>query len=71
MMNITRHIFMLNIRRNKAVFDLDGNTTRGSLKSRTATKLVREWIDLHVSELQKNWDLAKAGKEINKIEPLK
>ncbi len=56
---------------NKAVFDLDGNVTKGSLKSRTATKLVREWIDLHVSELQKNWELARAGKEINKIGPLK
>jgi len=63
--------FHAEYQRNKAVFDLDGNTTRGSLKSRTATKLVREWIDLHVSELQKNWELARAGKEIDKIEPLK
>ena len=51
--------FHAEYQRNKAVFDLDGNTTRGGLKSRTATKLVREWIDLHVSELQKNWELGK------------
>jgi len=55
---------------NNAVFDLSGNITRGSLKSRTATKLVREWIDLHVAELLEDWDCAQAGKEIKKINPL-
>jgi hypothetical protein len=40
------------------------------LKSRTAVKLVREWIDLHVAELLEDWDLAQAGKEIKKIDPL-
>ncbi|HLF83237.1 MAG TPA: DUF4160 domain-containing protein [Blastocatellia bacterium] len=55
---------------NKAVFDLSGNITRGNLKSRTAIKLVREWIDLHVAELIEDWDLAQAGKEIKKIAPL-
>ena len=55
---------------NKAVFDLAGNMTQGTLKSRTAIKLVREWIDLHVAELIEDWDLAQAGKEIKKIDPL-
>ncbi len=55
---------------NKAVFDLNGNIAKGLLKSRTATKLVREWIDLHVPELQADWELAQAGKEIKKIAPL-
>ena len=55
---------------NKAVFDLNGNMTQGTLKSRTAIKLVREWIDLHVVELQEDWELAQAGKEIKKIDPL-
>ena len=54
----------------KAVFDLGGDVTRGDLGSRTATKLVREWIDLHVAELREDWDLAQAGKEIKKIAPL-
>ena len=54
----------------KAVFDLSGNISRGDLKSRTAVKLVREWIDLHVSELTEDWELAQAGKEIKKIPPL-
>ena len=55
---------------NKAVFDLSGNITQGNLKSRTAIKLVREWIDLHVTELLEDWELAQAGKEIKKIDPL-
>jgi len=55
---------------NKAVFDLSGNIMQGNLKSRTAIKLVREWIDLHVAELLEDWKLAQAGKKIKKIDPL-
>lgn len=54
----------------KAVLDLLGNVTRGELGSRTATRLVREWIDLHVDELLENWELAQAGREVKKIAPL-
>ncbi len=55
---------------NKAVFDLNGNITRGNLVSRTAVRLVREWIDIHSNELREDWELAQAGKEIKKIAPL-
>jgi len=55
---------------NKAVFDLYGNTIKGDLSSRTATRLVREWIDIHLSELEEDWILARTGKEIKKIAPL-
>jgi hypothetical protein len=54
----------------KAVFDLAGNMTHGGLKSRTAVRLVREWIDLHVDELREDWELARAGREPNRIVPL-
>jgi hypothetical protein len=54
----------------KAVFDFHGNIMKGDLNSRTATKLVREWIDLHVNELEEDWALARDGKEIKKIAPL-
>ena len=54
----------------KAVFDLKGNIIKGELNSRTAIKLVREWIDLRYNELQDDWKLAKAGKELKKISPL-
>jgi hypothetical protein len=54
----------------KAVFDFNGNTLKGSLKSRTATKLVRKWIDLHFEELEEDWRLARDGQEMKKIDPL-
>ncbi len=54
----------------KAVLDLSGNVTRGDLGSRTATRLVREWIDLHVEELRNDWELAQAGRDVKKIAPL-
>ncbi len=54
----------------KAVFDFEGNVIKGNLSSRTATKLVREWVDLHASDLEEDWELARAGNEIKKIEPL-
>jgi hypothetical protein len=55
---------------NRAVFDFNGNVVRGALISKTATKLVREWIDLRIDELQEDWKLARAGKEVKKIAPL-
>ena len=54
----------------KAVFDLNGNIARGDLGSRTAVRLVREWIDMHRNELREDWELTQAGKEIKKIAPL-
>ena len=54
----------------KAVFDLRGNITHGDVQSRTAIKLIREWIDLRSDELQEDWELARTGKELKKISPL-
>ena len=53
-----------------ALFDFQGNVVKGDLSSRTATKLVREWIDMHLVELELDWDLARSGKEIKPIKPL-
>lgn len=69
-MIMSLRIFMPNTKRYKAVFDLKGNITRGDLQSRTALKLVREWIDLRSDELQEDWELSQAGKELKKISPL-
>jgi hypothetical protein len=55
----------------KALLDFRGNILRGDLQSRTALKLAREWIDMRYEELIEDWELAKQGKEIKKIEPLK
>ena len=54
----------------KAMFDLAGNVIKGELGSRTAIKLVREWIDLHDGELRSNWELAQASRELQPINPL-
>ena len=54
----------------KALLDFRGNILRGDLQSRTALKLVREWIDLRYAELLEDWELAKQGKEIKTIDPL-
>ena len=54
----------------KALLDFTGNIIHGSLNSKTATKLIREWIDLHFNELENDWELAKAGKDIKPILPL-
>lgn len=55
---------------NKAVFDINGNMLKGDLKSKTARKLVREWVDLHSDEIANNWELAIKGQELRKIDPL-
>jgi hypothetical protein len=55
---------------NKALLDFRGNIIKGDLRSKTALRLVREWIDLHVDELVEDWELARAGREIRQIEPL-
>mgnify|MGYP000944441317 FL=1 len=54
----------------KSVFDFNGNVIKGNLNSKTATRLVREWIDLRINDLQEDWDLARSGKEVKKIAPL-
>jgi Domain of unknown function (DUF4160) len=48
----------------KAVLDFNGNIVKGTLNSKTATKLVREWVDLRLAELEEDWNLVRAGKEI-------
>ena len=55
---------------NKVVLDFQSNITRGSLGSRTALRLVREWIDIHTVELMENWEFAKSGKNKKRIAPL-
>ena len=55
---------------NKAVFDLNGNMAKGDLRSKTARKLVREWVDLHSKEIAQNWELAMNDKGLKKIDPL-
>ncbi len=54
----------------RGVFDFHGNMTRGSIKSKTAKKLIKEWANLHHQELVENWEKAAGGNVIDKIAPL-
>jgi hypothetical protein len=45
------------------------NVLNGSLPPR-ALRLVREWADLHASELEQNWDLAQALEPLVPIDAL-
>ena len=54
----------------KAVFDLHGNITVGDLSSKTAVKLVREWIDLREDALLEDWKLAQKNMPLKNIAPL-
>jgi hypothetical protein len=49
---------------------LEGEIIEGDLKS-DKIKLVQAWILIHKEDLLANWELAKSGQPIFKIEPLK
>ncbi len=53
-----------------AVFDFRGNMLRGNIQSRTAVRLIREWVDLHQAELEENWNEMQQGQGFHKIPPL-
>ncbi|MBN1960789.1 MAG: DUF4160 domain-containing protein [Deltaproteobacteria bacterium] len=52
------------------VLDFKGNVLNGDLQSRTALRLLREWIDIRIAELEEDWQLAKSGHTIKPIKPL-
>jgi hypothetical protein len=54
----------------KAKLDFQGNVLRGDLGSRTALRLLRDWIDQHEAELHHDWELARQGQPLERIAPL-
>jgi hypothetical protein len=71
--NIRHHIPHIHVKYQGewAVFSiLEGDILEGELKSDKA-KLVQAWILLRKEELLANWDLAIAGQQVFKIEPLR
>ena len=42
----------------------------GNIQSRTALRLIREWASLHRRELETNWKKMKAGRPLERIDPL-
>jgi hypothetical protein len=54
----------------QATFTFDGDALAGSLRSRTALRLIREWATAHRAELEANWNRVKAGEPLESIPPL-
>jgi hypothetical protein len=54
----------------EAEIDIATATVIDGKLPRKATALVAEWANLHRQELQRNWDLARAGQPLERIEPL-
>lgn len=54
----------------KATFTFDGEILAGSIRSRTALRLIREWALAHQKELAVNWTRARAGEALERIPPL-
>jgi len=51
-------------------FDFEGRMTAGTVQSGTALRLIREWAAMHRRELERNWEKMKAGRPLDRIEPL-
>jgi len=54
----------------RATFDLRGRMMAGQIRSRTARRLIKEWALQHGPELAANWAAIKAGRPLERIEPL-
>lgn len=50
-------------------YDFAGTCVEGWLPAR-ADKLIREWITMHRSDLEQNWECARNGFPLNPVAPL-
>jgi hypothetical protein len=54
----------------QASLTFDGKVLAGTIRSRTALRLVEEWAVSHRAELEANWQRVQAGEPLEKIAPL-
>ena len=54
----------------QATFTIDGEILAGSMGSRTAMRLIKEWGLAHRDKLEANWDRARSGEPLERIAPL-
>lgn len=54
----------------RAIFNFNGEISKGTITSKTAKKLIKKWAKLHKKELNENWNKAVQGKQIDRIKPL-
>ncbi len=48
----------------------DGSVIEGSIKT-AKLRLVQAWVEIHQDDLMTDWELAIAGEQVFKIEPLR
>jgi len=60
------------VRRTKrgGTFEFEGRPLVGRIRSRAALRLIAEWAPAHRLELEANWTRTKAGRPLERIEPL-
>jgi len=54
----------------QATFTLDGEILAGTIRSRTALRLIQEWSLARHTELEANWGKARGGEPLERIAPL-
>lgn len=54
----------------RGIFDFEGDMIKGTIRSKTVKKLIKQWTLLHQQELLENWNKARQGKQLDKIAPL-
>ena len=54
----------------QATFTFDGEILAGTLRSRTALRLIKEWATAHRAELEANWKRVDTGEPLERIAPL-
>jgi hypothetical protein len=54
----------------EAEIEISSATIMEGKLPRKARGLVEEWAEAHREELQRNWELARAGEPLESIEPL-
>lgn len=54
----------------QATFTFDGEILAGTIRSRTALRLIRDWALAHSKELEANWGKARTGEALERIAPL-
>ena len=54
----------------QATFTFDGDVLAGTLQSRTAMRLIKEWALADRWELESNWQRITAGEPLERIAPL-
>jgi hypothetical protein len=54
----------------QATFTFDGELLAGTIQSRSALRLIKDWAIAHRLELEADWKRARAGEPLERIAPL-